>query len=70
MQESQKEILQYLKDPLAFTLDKQGYCAGPNVVEYHDKALLDKLGIGKDEVLEQVMAENGEFFGRIRKRQT
>jgi hypothetical protein len=36
---------------LAYTLNKQGYCA-PNIVEIRDRSLLDKLGIGKDEVLE------------------
>jgi len=70
MQQSQKEMLQYLKDPLYYTLDKQVYCAGPNISEVRDKALLEKLGVGKDEVLQQVMADNGEFFGRVVKRQT
>ncbi len=70
MQQSQKEMLQYLKDPLYYTLNKQVYCAGPNISEVRDKALLEKLGVGKDEVLQQVMADNGEFFGRVVKRQT
>jgi hypothetical protein len=70
IQESQKEMLQFLKDPLYYTLDKQAYCAGPNISEIRDKALLEKLGIGKDEVLQQVMAEDGTFFGRVAKRQT
>jgi hypothetical protein len=59
-----------LKDPLYYTLDKQVYCAGPNISEVRDKALLEKLGVGKDEVLQQVMADNGELFGRVVKRQT
>jgi hypothetical protein len=37
---------------------------------FKDKTLLDKLGIGKDEVLEQVMRDDGTFYGRIAKRQT
>jgi vacuolar-type H+-ATPase subunit I/STV1 len=70
MQESQEQILQFLRDPQYYTLDKQAYCAGPNTVMFKDKALLDKLGIGKDEVLEQVMRDDGTFYGRIAKRQT